>query len=212
MLMCVVHAGSLPQFRGFQMTGTAVGYARVSTIGHFAELQLQIKDLAAAGCLKIFNEQVGSADVDRPELRRALEELQPGDVLVVTNLDRVARSTPNLVEVLGLLKRKNADLRVLALNLETTTPAGQQMVKTIEMVARFELSLLRERQQEGIAKAKSEGRYRGRTPTARQKTEEILRLSAEGFKGSAIANQLKISETSVFRILREASIKLSPGR
>lgn len=192
------------------MTGTVIGYARVSTIGHISELQMQIKDLTAAGCLKIFNEQVGSADVDRPELRRALEELQPGDVLVVTHLDRVARSTPNLVEVLRLLKCKNANLQVLALNLETITPAGQQVVNIIEMVARFELALLRERQQEGIAKAKSEGRYRGRTPTARQKTEEILRLSAEGFKGSAIASRLKISETSVFRILREASLTSGP--
>lgn len=207
--MCVVRA-AVHRVQRFQMTGTVIGYARVSTIGHISELQMQIKDLTAAGCLKIFNEQVGSADVDRPELRRALEELQPGDVLVVTHLDRVARSTPNLVEVLRLLKCKNANLQVLALNLETITPAGQQVVNIIEMVARFELALLRERQQEGIAKAKSEGRYRGRTPTARQKTEEILRLSAEGFKGSAIASRLKISETSVFRILREASLTSGP--
>lgn len=186
------------------MTAAAVGYARTSTIEQLAGLESQVRDLTKAGCLKVFQEQVSSVDTSRPELERTLDYVREGDTLVVTKLDRLARSMTNLMEIMGRLKGKGVELRVLALNLDTGTPHGKLMLNLLGSIAEFERDLMLERQREGIAKAKAEGRYQGRAPTARRKSEDVIRLKAEGTKPDEIAAQLKMSRSSVFRILRSS--------
>lgn len=186
------------------MPSSIVGYARTSTVEQIAGLKGQLRELEAAGCERIFQEQVSSVDKTRPELERALDYVREGDTLVVTKLDRLARSMPNLVELTAKLKAKGVELRVLALNLDTSTPTGKLMLNLMGSIAEFERELMLERQLEGIAKAKAEGKYQGRAPTARRKSDDVLRLKAEGKTADAIAAELKVSRSSVFRILRDA--------
>lgn len=186
------------------MPSSIVGYARTSTVEQIAGLEGQLRELQAAGCERIFQEQVSSVDKTRPELERAIDYVREGDTLVVTKLDRLARSMPNLVELTAKLKAKVVELRVLALNLDTSTPTGKLMLNLMGSIAEFERELMLERQLEGIAKAKAEGKYQGRAPTARRKSDDVLRLKAEGKTADAIAAELKVSRSSVFRILRDA--------
>lgn len=186
------------------MTSAIIGYARTSTIDQTAGLEAQLRDLAAAGCQKVFQEQVSSVDTKRSELERALDYAREGDTLVVTKLDRLARSMANLVEITGRLKAKGVELKVLALNLDTGTPTGKLMLNLMGSIAEFERELMLERQREGIAKAKAEGKYQGRAPTARKKANDIRRLRAEGKTVEAIMAELRVSRSSVFRMLRES--------
>lgn len=185
------------------MPSSIIGYARTSTVEQIAGLEGQLRELGAAGCERIFQEQVSSVDKTRPELERALDYVREGDTLVVTKLDRLARSMPNLVEITSKLKAKGVELRVLALNLDTSTPTGKLMLNLMGSIAEFERELMLERQLEGIAKAKAEGKYQGRAPTARRKSDDVLRLKAEGKTTNAIAAELNVSRSSVFRILRD---------
>lgn len=187
------------------MTTTQVGYARTSTIEQDAGLEAQERDLLAAGCTKIFSEKVSSVATKRPKLEAALDYVREGDTFVVTKLDRLARSVADLVSIMARLNAKGVSLRILAMNLDTSTPTGKLMVNLLGSIAEFERDLMLERQREGIAKAKAEGKYKGRAPTARRKTADILRLKAEGKSGDAIAVELGVSRSSVFRILRENS-------
>jgi DNA invertase Pin-like site-specific DNA recombinase len=186
------------------MSSAAVGYARTSTLDQTAGLEAQLRDLEAAGCGKVFWEQVSSVDKKRPELQRALDYVREGDTFVVTKLDRLARSMADLVDLTGQLKDKGVELRILSLNLDTGTPTGKLMVNLMGSIAEFERELMLERQREGIAKAKAAGKYQGRAPTARRKADDVLRLKAEGKTADAIAQELNISRSSVFRIFREA--------
>ena len=187
------------------MPSSIVGYARTSTIDQVAGLDAQLRDLKSAGCERVFQEQVSSVDIKRPELERALDYVREGDVLVVTKLDRLARSMANLVDITGRLKAKGVELRVLALNLDTATPTGKLMLNLMGSIAEFERELMLERQREGIAKAKSDGKYQGRAPTARRKSDDVLRMKAEGMTADAIAAALNVSRSSVFRILKDAA-------
>ena len=186
------------------MPTATIGYARTSTVDQIAGLEAQLRDLEAAGCHKVFKEQVSSVATHRPEVERALEFVREGDTLVVTRLDRLARSMAHLVDITGTLTRKGVALRVLNLNLDTGTPTGKLMLNLMGSIAEFERELMLERQREGIAKARAEGKYKGRAPTARRKSSEVRRLKAEGKTAAAIAEQLAISRSSVFRALREA--------
>ena len=186
--------------------GAVVGYARVSTVEQIAGLEAQHRDLAAAGVTKLFSERVSSV-AHREELKRALEYLREGDVFVVTKLDRLARSVADLVEIMRVIDGKEASLRILALNLDTRTPTGKLMLNLLGSVAQFERELMLERQREGIAKAKAEGRYRGRAPTARAKKAEVLDLYASGFGPVEIARRLGIGRSSVYRLIDLASAK-----
>lgn len=185
------------------MTTTHVGYARTSTIEQDAGLEAQERDLAAAGCTKVFSEKVSSVATQRKQLEAALDYVREGDTFVVTKLDRLARSVADLVSIMARLSAKGASLRIFAMNLDTSTPTGKLMVNLMGSIAEFERELMLERQREGIAKAKADGKYKGRAPTARRKTADILRLKAEGKSGDAIAAALGVSRSSVFRILRE---------
>lgn len=186
------------------MPTATIGYARTSTLDQAAGLEAQLRDLKAAGCEKVFQEQLSSVAARRPELERALEFVREGDTLVVTRLDRLARSMAHLVQITQGLAQKSVSLRVLNLNLDTSTPTGKLMLNLMGSIAEFERDLMLERQREGIARAKAEGKYKGRAPTARRKATEVRKLKAEGMTADAIVAELGISRSSVFRILRNA--------
>jgi DNA invertase Pin-like site-specific DNA recombinase len=180
-----------------------VGYARTSTIEQAAGLEAQERDLKAAGIEKLFQEQT-SAIGPRKALETVLDFLRTGDVLAVTKLDRLARSVGDLCKIVEKIEAKGASLRILAMNLDTATPTGRLMLNVIGSVAQFEREMMLERQREGIQKAKGEGKYKGRKPTARAKANDIRRLAAEGVTREAIAKQLEIGVASVYRALRAA--------
>ncbi len=181
-----------------------VGYARTSTTDQKAGLEAQLRDLRAAGCTKLFHEELSALATTRPELERMLDYVREGDTLIVTKPDRLARSTSDLLAIAKQLEADGVTLRILSMNVDTATPTGKLMLTILGGIAAFERDLMLERQREGITKAKAEGKYRGRAPTARAKSAEVKRLKAEGLTGDAIAEKLGIGRASVFRILREA--------
>lgn len=183
-----------------------VGYARTSTLDQKASIEAQARDLTAAGCEKLFSEQVSSVDVtNREQLAQALDFIREGDALVVTKLDRLARSVAHLLTIMDTIKAKGADLRILNMGIDTATPTGKLMLTVLGGIAEFEREIMLERQREGIAKAKADGKYKGRKPTARAKEEDVLRLKAEGVGATEIAKRLGIGRASVYRILDGAS-------
>jgi DNA invertase Pin-like site-specific DNA recombinase len=184
-----------------------IGYARTSTAEQEAGLEAQLRDLEAAGCGKVFREQVSAVATRRPEMVAALDYLRDGDTLVVTKPDRLARSVADLLALIDRIRAKGANLRILSMGgqpLDTAGPTGRLMLTVLGAVAEFERALMLERQREGIAKAKAEGRYKGRAPTARRQADKVLALHWEGVAAAEIARRLKIGRTSVFRILGTA--------
>lgn len=177
-----------------------IGYARTSTVEQLAGFDAQVRDLTAAGCERLFTEQVSSV-AQRDQLEAAIDFAREGDTIVVTKLDRLARSMLDLMNIKSRLDTKGIELRILAMNLDTSTPTGKLMMNVLGSVAQFEREMMLERQREGIAKAKAEGKYRGRAPTARAKTDEILDLRGQGLGATAIARELGISVRSVYRAL-----------
>ena len=182
-----------------------IGYARTSTLEQKAGLEAQLRDLKAAGVKKIFSEQLSSVDAERPQLEAALDFAREGDVLVITKIDRIARSVAHLCEIEAQLHAKGASLKVLTPQLDTSTPIGRLVFNMVGAIAQFEREIMLERQREGIAKAKAEGKYKGRAPTARAKADEVLTLLKGGMGATEVAKTLKIGRASVYRILEAAT-------
>lgn len=157
--------------------------------------------MRAAGAERLFSEETSSV-ATREALRAALDYLRDGDVMMVTKLDRLARSIRDLMEIVETVKAKGAALRILAMDLDTSSATGKLMLGILGSVAEFEREIMLERQREGIAKAKAEGKYKGRAPTARKKATEVLKLLDEGLTEVAVAERLGISRSSVQRIKR----------
>ncbi len=179
-----------------------IGYARTSTLDQRAGLEAQERELAAAGCEKLFREQVSSVDVvAREALAEALEFLRRGDVLVVTKLDRLARSMPHLMEIVTRITDKGAHLRILGSEIDTATSNGRLILNLLGSVAQFEREIMLERQREGIARAKAAGKYKGRKPTDPAKVTEAQRLHREGLGASEIARRVGIGRATVYRVL-----------
>jgi DNA invertase Pin-like site-specific DNA recombinase len=176
-----------------------VGYARVSSTGQ--SLDIQNEALAKAGCEKVFAEKVsGRSTVDREQLAMALDFVREGDTLIVTRLDRLARSVSDLHQIIGKLTDKAAEFRCLQQSdVVTSTSTGKLMLSILGAVAAFENDIRRERQLEGIAKAKAEGRYKGRPATI--DANEIKALHERGLGASQIAREMKIGRASVYRAL-----------
>ncbi|ENS0168192.1 MULTISPECIES: recombinase family protein [Enterobacteriaceae] len=175
-----------------------VGYARVSTTGQCLDTQLA----ALAGCEKIFREKISGAKDDRPELQAMLEFVREGDTVQVTKLDRLARNTRHLLEISDYLQGKGVALNILNIGINTATPTGKLMLTMIGAIATFERELMLERQAEGIALAKLNGKYKGRKPTARSKSQEVIELLEKGLSKPEISRQLGIGITSIYRIIR----------
>ena len=179
-----------------------VGYARTSTLEQVAGFEAQIAALTGAGCEKLFQEQVSSV-AQRPALEGALGFVREGDTLVVTKLDRLARSVGHLGEIVATLEKRKVGLKILDLGLDTTTATGRLMLNVLGSVAEFERSMMLERQREGIAKAKAEGKYKGRKPTVAKQAEQIREMADRGMTRKAIAEALNASERSIYRALSE---------
>ena len=178
-----------------------IGYGRTSTSDQQAGLEAQFEELTKAGADRIFQEQVSSV-TQRDQLDAALDYLRDNDVLMVTKLDRLARSVADLMKIIETIKSKNASLRILAMNLDTESATGKLMISLLASVAAFERDIMLERQREGISKAKAAGKYKGRAPTARKKADQVLELIGQGWKQTDVASELGISRSSVQRIVR----------
>lgn len=185
--------------------GMLIGYARTSTVEQEAGIEAQRRDLQLCGIEKLFSEQVSSV-ARRDQLEAALEFAREGDTLVVTKLDRLARSTSHLLSILDTLETKGVALRILdfgGASVDTKSPTGKLMLTMFGAMAQFEREMMLERQREGIAKAKRDGKYKGRKPTARAKRNEVLQLKRDGVRPTDIAKRLGIGRASVYRLLNE---------
>lgn len=177
-----------------------IGYARVSTAGQ--TLDAQREQLAGAGCSTIFEETISGAKSKRPELHRALDQLVSGDVLLVTRLDRLARSTRDLLDIVHTIETKGAQLKSLSdAWADTTTPTGKLILTVLGGLAEFERSLIVERTSEGRARARAAGKRLGRphklTPYQRA---QAVKMRADGQDNAEIARILGVSRSTISRI------------
>jgi len=177
-----------------------IGYARVSTTDQ--NLELQENALRAAGCEIIRSEKrSGTTTAGRDELRTVLDFLRKGDVLMVTRIDRLARSIGDLQDIVRELKAKGASLKAIEQPIDTSTAAGKCFLDMLGVFAEFETNLRRERQLEGVASAKARGVYKGRKASI--DPAKVRQMKAEGKGASAIAKALRIGRASVYRALAE---------
>ena len=177
-----------------------IGYLRPVMNGQ--NVQSQLDQLKAAGATEIFQEKPVGTKYNMPQLDKLLADVQAGDTLVVTSLDRIALNTKHLLGIVESLNATGASLKVIDNGIDTSTTHGDVIRMVLAAIADFDRQVVRERQAMGIAKAKQEGRYKGRKPTARAKADEVLALNAQGLTRQKIADQLEIGVASVYRILK----------
>ena len=167
------------------------GYARVSTLDQSTSVQREA--LEAAKCDRVYEEQVsGTSRNGRNELARVLEILREGDTLVVTRIDRLARSMKDLQDIVHELKGRGIYLEATEQPIDTSTAAGKAFLDMLGVFAEFETNLRKERQLEGIAKAKAKGVYKGGTPLAEEKKERVRELYRSGMKPAQIIRESPI--------------------
>ena len=181
---------------------TKIGYARVSTIDQ--DLTVQSAALKAAGCTVIRSEKrSGASTAGREELRNVLDFLQAGDVLMVTRIDRLARSIGDLQDIVRELRAKGVTLKATEQPIDTSTAAGKAFLDMLGVFAEFETNLRKERQLEGIAAAKAAGVYKGRPATI--DAAKVTSLKADGLGATEIAKRLGVGRASVYRVLNGAA-------
>jgi DNA invertase Pin-like site-specific DNA recombinase len=183
-----------------EMPMRIIGYARVSTMGQ--RLDAQLEQLRMAGCVAIFREKMSGATNDRPELQHLLHSITKGDVVIVTRLDRLARSTRDLLNTINALSERGASFRSLADSwADTTTPQGRLVLTVLGGLAEYERELIRSRTMEGRARAVAQGVRLGRTPklSAGQKEQAIRRRKA-GERLATIARCFRVSTTTISRL------------
>ncbi len=177
---------------------TQIGYARVSTTDQKTDDQLA--RLKAAGCEIVRQEKVsGRSREGRTELQTIIDFIRPGDTLVVVKLDRLGRSTRDVLNLVHELDQKGASLRILEPDVNTAGPLGKMVLTVLGMVAEMELGFIKERQAAGIAKAKAAGVYKGRPVSLDH--EQIRALHSQGVGATAIANQLGCSRGAIYKAL-----------
>jgi DNA invertase Pin-like site-specific DNA recombinase len=175
-----------------------LGYARVSTTDQDADTQ--VERLRAAGCEIIRQEKVsGRTREGRTELRTIMDFIRPGDTLVVVKLDRLGRSTRDVLNLIHDLDQRGASLRILEPEVSTAGPLGKMVLTVLGMVAEMELGFIKERQAVGIAKAKASGVYKGRPVSLDH--ERIRALRSEGIGATAVAKQLGCSRGAVYKAM-----------
>jgi DNA invertase Pin-like site-specific DNA recombinase len=179
---------------------TVIGYVRVSAIDQ--DLSIQKATLRAAGCNVIRAEKRSGATIaSRKQLRTVLDFLHEGDVLMVTRIDSLARSIGDLQDIVLAIKAKGASLKATEQPIDTSTAACKAFLDMLGVFAEFETNLRKERQLEGIAKARAEGRYKGR-PTSID-VSKVHELKAQGMGATDIAREMRIARASVYRALKE---------
>ena len=176
-----------------------IGYARQSTTNQKNGLENQICLLQKNKCEKIFSEEISSVANKRPEFTKALDFCREGDTLLVSSLSRFARSISDLWKNLEIIQSKGADLQILDMQLDTSTPTGKLLLNLMGSVYQFEREILLERQMVGIAKAKADGKYKGRKPLSKSIKEQIKVLKEKGVGATEIARDLGIGIASVYR-------------
>jgi DNA invertase Pin-like site-specific DNA recombinase len=182
---------------------SVIGYARVSTEDQ--DCSIQEAALRAAGCTVIRTEKKsGTSREGRTELETVLSFLRAGDTLVVTRIDRLARSLLDLEGIVRELSAKGVHLKSTEQPVDTSNPAGKAFLQMLGVFAEFETALRRERQMEGIKKAKEAGVYKGRKPSV--DVARVRQLREGGMRPSDIAKELKVGRTSVYRALAAASV------
>ena len=178
------------------------GYARVSS--NSQDLSIQEAALLGAGCDLVRSEKrTGTTTEDRTELSTLLSFVRKGDAIVVTRIDRLARSVADLSTIVKELEAKGVTLQATEQPIDTSTAAGRCFLQMLGVFAEFESAIRRERQLEGIAKAKTDGVYKGRKVSI--DTAGVRRMAGDGVGASEIARTLKIGRASVYRILAPAS-------
>ena len=178
-----------------------VGYVRVSSLDQDSTTQLN--RVKSANCKKVFSEkQSGTTTEGREALADCLEYMREGDVLVITKIDRLARSARDLHNIVHDLEKRGISLKVLDQSIDTSTPHGKAFLGMMATFAEFETNIRKERQLEGIAAAKEKGAYTGRKPTAQAKKPEILELLAQGMSKPKIAAAVGVSVASVYNVLK----------
>lgn len=174
------------------------GYARVSTTDQ--DLTIQQEALKKAGCTVIRSEKATGTKLEgRRELTTLLEFLTTGDVLVITRLDRLARSMDDLTTIVRQLEQKGVELRATEQPIDTSSPAGKAFFQMLGVFAEFETNLRKERQLEGIAAAKAKGVYKGRKPSIDPAV--VKQLAADGIGPTEIAKRMGVARSSVYRFL-----------
>lgn len=177
-----------------------IGYARVSTEGQ--ELTAQLEQLQSQKIDRVFKEKASGVKQDRPQLAAMIDYAREGDTVVVCKLDRIARSTKHLLEIVEALEAKKVAFKVLNINLDTSTPTGKLMLSMLAAIGQFEREMMLERQREGIRIAKDAGAYKGRKPTARDQSTKIMELLNQGKTKQAAADEVGIGVASVYRIAK----------
>ena len=185
--------------------GAIVGYARVSTSQQ--EYSLQVDKLEAAGATKVFTEKRSGLDGERQALAECLRYVREGDTLLVTKLDRLARSTSDLYKIVSDLEARGVAFRVLDdAAIDTSSRTGKLVMGILALIAEFETDIRRERQMEGIAKAKAEGRSGGRpalvTDEVRQRVQE---LRSQGVSIRKVAEEVGFSKATIQKLIENQS-------
>ena len=188
-----------------------IGYARVSTGDQ--DTALQERALREAGCERIFLERASGARWDRPELQRLLDQLRPGDVVVVWKLDRLTRSLSDLLRIMEKMGAADAGFRCVTQALDTTTPAGRAMMQMVGVFAEFERELIRERRLAGLASAREKGRIGGRPPKVSDGQLNLVMdaIEREAMTQAEAARVLGVHRSTITRaIQRRAASRASP--
>jgi DNA invertase Pin-like site-specific DNA recombinase len=177
---------------------SSIGYPRVSTTGQ--DTATQVTRLKAAGCDIVRQEKASGKSRDgRTELETILSFIRPGDTLVVVKLDRLGRSTRDVLNLVHELDQKGAALRVLEPDMSTSGPMGKAMLTVLGMVAEMELGFIKERQRAGIERAKAEGVYKGR-PVALDH-DKIKALHKQGVGATELARTMSCSRGAIYKVL-----------
>lgn len=177
-----------------------IGYLSPDIDGQNVSSQREL--LKASGASKIVQEKSAAKKRNRSQLEKLIADVRTGDIVVAASLHRIADNTRHLLEIVKSLHAAGASLRIIESDIDTAAPRGQIVQELLAVIADFERQVVRERQAVGIAKAKREGRYKGRKPTAMAKADEVLALNSQGLTRQKIADQLEIGVASVYRILK----------
>lgn len=188
-----------------------IGYARVSTRDQ--ELALQLDALAAAGCTTLFQEKVSGAKADRPELRKMIDQLREGDVVVVWKLDRLGRSLRDLVNLVTEIQHKGAGLKSLTDHIDTTTPQGKLTFHLFASLAEFERDIIRERTKAGLEAARARGRKGGRPKGLTKEAKDKAMLAETLYKQEDMSiremcQHLSISRSTLYKYLRSRDVQI----
>ncbi len=180
-----------------------VGYARVSTRDQ--SLDSQIDTLKDYGCDKIFSEKVSGRKTKKTELDKCLEYLREGDILVIYKLDRLGRTTKQLIELAQWLENNKIELQIIDMNINTKDAMGKMFFTMMSAFAELEANLLSERTKKGLASARARGRVGGRPRLPEHKRSEIRYLyNVQKLTGQEVANKTGVTKTTVYRIVNEA--------